>query len=106
MGSAARDVASVPGRLARALRTPDDTAAPTAEPVPPIDGVSFTTFVTVQAALVRDRVPEDRHDEVAQRHGVPPETWATAQQRWMALVRSDPAVGGAFGAAYAAALNG
>jgi len=106
IGPALRDLASVPRALVDAIRSPTDAPAPSADPAPPIDGVAFSTFVAVQAALVRDKVPAARHDEVAQAHGVPAGTWAQVQEAWMTTVRSDPAVAQAFGAAYAAAIKG
>lgn len=106
LGPAIRDLAGVPKQFLDAVRAPTDTSLPDGDPAPPIDGVSFSTFVAVQAALVRDRVPSDRHDEVAAAHGVAPGTWSSVHERWMAQVRSDPAVGQAFGAAYAAAMKG
>jgi hypothetical protein len=105
VGPALRDLASVPKKWFDAVTAPTDVPAEALDPAPPIDGVSFSTFVTVQATLVRERVPPDRHDEVAQRHGVPAGAWASAGPAWMARTRSDPAVGRAFGAAYAAALR-
>lgn len=106
IGPAIRDLAGVPRKLFNVIRDPGETLAPTVDPAPAIDGVSFSTFVTVQAALVRDRVPGDRHDEVAGVHGVAPGSWAPASAAWMGLIRSDRAVGQAFGAAYAAAMKG
>ncbi len=106
IGPAIRDLARVPNLFVDAIRDPGDAPASTIDPAPPIDGVLFSTFVTVQAALVRDRVPPARHDEVAQRHGVAAGTWASAHAAWMGRTRTDPAVGQAFGAAYAAALKG
>lgn len=75
-------------------------------PAPPQHGVDFATFVAVQAALARERVPAARHDEVAVRFGVPAGHWAPAAEAWHRVVRSDPAAGQAFGAAYQAALRG
>ena len=54
---------------------------------------------------VRAKVPPERHEEVAQRHGAPPGSWATAGPVWMDLVKRDPAVAQAFAAAYAAAMR-
>ncbi|WP_436794986.1 hypothetical protein [Actinospongicola halichondriae] len=105
IGPAIRDLAAVPKQVVDAIRNHPETSGPVAEPAPPIDGVSFSTFVAVQAALVRDRVTPDRHDDVAQSHGVAPGAWPAAHEAWMGLVRSDRAVGQAFGAAYAAAMK-
>jgi hypothetical protein len=84
--------------------TGDQPPPPPGDPAPPVDGVAFSTFVAVQAALVREAVPPARHDEVASRFGVPAGHWAPAASEWHRLVRSDPALGRAFGAAYQAAL--
>ncbi len=105
IGPAIRDLAGVPRQFVDALRGPGESAAVEDEPAPPIDGVSFTTFVAVQAALVRGRVAPDRHDEVAQSHGVAPGVWPSAHEAWMRRVRSDPAIGQVFGAAYAEAMK-
>ncbi len=106
IGPAVRDLASTPKKLFDAVRAPTETPAPSGEPAPPIDGVSFSTFVAVQATLVRDKVTADRHDEVAATHGVPTGVWSSVHDQWMGLVRSDPAVAQAFGAAYASAMKG
>lgn len=106
VGPAIRDLASVPKQLFDTVRNPEQPPPAIGEPAPPIDGVPFSTFVAVQAALVRDRVPPDRHDELAQSHGVAAGAWSSVHEQWMAKVKSDPAVGQAFGAAYAAALQG
>ena len=105
IGPAIRDLAAVPKQFVNAIRNHTETPAPVAEPAPPINGVSFSTFVAVQATLVRERVEPDRHDDVAQAHGVAPGAWPAAHAAWMGLVRSDRAVGQAFGAAYAAAMK-
>lgn len=101
----AREALAAPKVAWDAATDPQPTPPPTAEPAPPIEGVSFTTFVEVQAALVRDRVPADRHEEVAVALGAPPGTWADASAAWHRTVRSDPAVAQAFGAAYQAAVQ-
>ena len=68
-------------------------------------GVSFDTWVEVEAGLVRDRVPPERYDEYAQRHGVEPGTWHAAQAAWQDRMTSDWTVGARFGEAYEAALK-
>jgi hypothetical protein len=106
IGPALRDLAAVPKQWFDAATAPAEAPSAVPDPAPPIDGVTFSTFVAVQAALVRERVAPARYDEVAQRHGVPAGGWAAAQAAWMARVKSDPAIGQAFGTAYAAAVQG
>lgn len=103
---AAKDLRSVPKDLKDAITAPVELEVPDTDPAPPIAGVGFAAFVATQAELVRGKVPPERHDEVAQRHGAPPGAWATAGPAWMDLVKRDPAVAQAFGAAYAAAIRG
>lgn len=102
----AREALTVPRQLWRSHRDAAAPAPPAVDPAPPQLGVDFSTFVAVQAAIVSERVPGARHDEVAVRHGVPPGGWAPAAAAWQRLVRTDPSVGQAFGAAYHAAVRG
>jgi hypothetical protein len=68
-------------------------------------GISFDTWVAVEAGLVRERVPPDRYDEYAQTHGVAPGGWEGAQAAWQARMVSDWTVGARFGEAYEAAVK-
>ena len=69
-------------------------------------GISFDTWVAVEAGLVRDRVPPGDYDEYAQRLGVPPGQWASAQAAWQSRMMSDWTIGARYGEAYEAALKG
>lgn len=71
-----------------------------------IGGVSFGLWVTVEAALVRHRVPPAGHDAFAEEHGVPAGGWEAARQGWQSAMVRDPRIGAAFGSAYSAALKG
>jgi hypothetical protein len=108
--SAARDIlreaAGAPRKIWGDIRATDAAPLPQGDPCPPVEGVDFTTFVAVQAALVRDRVGKADHEAVATAMGVPPGRWAVASDAWMRRVRSDPTVAQAFGAAYQRALKG
>jgi hypothetical protein len=70
-----------------------------------VEGVSFPTWVEVEAGLVRDRVKPAEHDAYAQRLGVPPGTWAAAQRGWQQRMMRDPRVGARFGSEYQAAVK-
>jgi hypothetical protein len=85
---------------------PSPEAAIAAAPVDDaVDGVSFDTWVAVEAGIVRDRIAPDGYDEYAQRHGVPPGAWSSAQAAWQARMTSDWTIGARFGEAYQAALK-
>jgi len=70
-----------------------------------VEGVSFDTWVEVEAGLAHDRVAPDGYDEYAQRHGVPAGGWAAASAAWHGRMLSDWTVGARFGEAYEAALK-
>jgi hypothetical protein len=70
-----------------------------------VEGVSFDTWVDVEAGLAHDRVPPDDYDEYAQRHGVPAGRWAGAAAAWHGRVMSDWTVGARYGEAYEAAMK-
>lgn len=69
----------------------------------PIDGVSFQTWVDVEAGLIRDRVHPSDYDSYAQKHGVPAGAWAGAVAGWQRRINSDWRLGAAFGEAIDAA---
>jgi hypothetical protein len=71
----------------------------------PIEGVDFDTWVAVQAELVRERVPRNRYDEVAGRHGVPPGRWGDIESAWRGRMTGNPGLAQRFGEAYQAALR-
>jgi hypothetical protein len=106
---------------AEAARRPEPPAQPTVSTAPavPVEqavaeapvaddagGISFDTWVAVEAGLVRERIPPDRYDEYAQTHGVAPGGWAAAQSAWQARMMSDWTIGARFGEAYEAAVKG
>lgn len=70
-----------------------------------VEGVSFPTWVEVEAGLVRDRVKPVEHDTYAQRLGVPAGTWGAAQRGWQQRMMRDPRVGARFGSEYQAAVK-
>jgi hypothetical protein len=105
-----------PSRVAQPREEPAEvvTAAPAVTPTEAIaaapigddaGGVSFDTWVEIEAGLVRDRVPPKGHEEYARAHGVPPGAWRGAQAAWHARMVSDWTVGARFGEAYQAALK-
>jgi hypothetical protein len=95
-----------PAEAVQATPVVSPEAAVAAAPVgDAIDGVSFDTWVAVEAGIVRERIPPDGYDEYAQRHGVPAGGWAAAQSAWQARMMSDWTVGARFGEAYEAALK-
>lgn len=58
-------------------------AAPTDLVAPPdIEGVSWSTYLTVTAALQREGIKTKQWDEYAQRFGVPAGSWSKASQGW------------------------
>lgn len=71
-----------------------------------IGGVSFGLWVTVEAALVRHRIPPAEHDGFAHEQGVPAGGWETARRGWQTAMTRDPRIGAAFGQAYQDALKG
>lgn len=71
----------------------------------PIEGVDFDTWVSVQAHLVRERVPRSRYDEVAVGHGVPAGRWAAVESAWRSRMAGNPGLAQRFGEAYQAALK-
>jgi hypothetical protein len=70
----------------------DMNAGPAAE-----DPVSWETFIAATVGIRDD--PTTPADEVAQRHGVPPGEWETANKRWMGRIMSDWKLGAAYGQA-------
>ena len=88
---------------APAVPVPDAIAAGPVDDA--IDGVSFDTWVAVEAGIVKERIPPERYDEYAQRHGVPPGRWAAAAAAWHGRTMTDWTVGARFGEAYEAALK-
>lgn len=82
------------------------TDAIAAAPVQEAAGeVSFDTWVTVEAGLVRDRVAPADYDAYAQSHGVAPGAWAEARATWHSRMMSDWTIGARYGEAYEAALK-
>lgn len=71
----------------------------------PIQGVAFDTWVAVQAAVVRERVPMRDHDALAQRHGVPAGCWPAVQSAWQARMKGNPGLAQRFGEAYQSAVR-
>ncbi len=69
----------------------------------PIGGVSFQTWIDVEAGLMRDRVRPSDYDDYAQKHGVPAGAWAGAVAGWQARMMSDWRLGAAYGEAIAVA---
>ena len=69
----------------------------------PINGVSFQTWVDVEAGLERDRVRPADYDGYAQQHGVPAGAWAGAVAGWQKRMMTDWRLGAAYGEAYEAA---
>ena len=70
-----------------------------------IAGVSFDTWVAVEAGLVRDRVKPAEHAAYAERLGVAPGRWGEAQSGWQRRMMTDPRVGARFGAEFQAAMK-
>jgi hypothetical protein len=63
--------------------------APDFEPPPPINGVSWETYLAVTAAIERRGVKPKEWDAIAQEHGVSAGAWAKASQQWgMAMIRN------------------
>jgi hypothetical protein len=97
----------VPVETVQATPSASPEAAIAAAPVADaVDGVSFETWVAVEAGIVRERIAPAGYDEYAQRLGVPAGRWAAAQSGWQARMASDWTVGARFGEAYEAALKG
>ena len=69
----------------------------------PINGVSFQTWVAVEAGLMRDRVSPADYDGYAQQHGVAAGAWAGAVAGWQKRMRTDWRLGAAYGEAIEAA---
>ena len=69
-------------------------------------GISFDTWVAIEAGIVRDRVAPPDYDEYARRYGVAPGAWPAAQAAWQARMTSDWTVGARFAEAYEAAVKG
>ncbi len=92
--------------MSAAAETPWEESPAAAPEVSPLGGVSFDTWVAVEAGLVRDRVAPADYDTYAQRHGVPAGGWAAASAAWHQRTTSDWRVGARFGEAYEAALKG
>lgn len=69
----------------------ETSPAPTVDfdPPPPINGVSWETFLAVTVAIERSGTKPKEWDAIAQQHGVPSGEWATTSRQWgMAMVRS------------------
>jgi len=105
------DVAATPEEPVQAVTTtatdaPSVEEAVAAAPVDDaIEGVSFDTWVAVEAGLVKDRIAPANYDEYARRHGVPAGRWRHIQAAWHERTLADWTVGARFGEAYAAELK-
>jgi hypothetical protein len=77
-------------------------AAPVADA---IEGVTFDTWVVVEAGLVKDRIAPANYDEYARRHGVPAGRWRHVHAAWHQRTLADWTVGARFGEAYEAELK-
>jgi hypothetical protein len=70
-----------------------------------VEGVTFDTWVTVEAGIVKDRIPPAQYDDYACRHGVPAGRWRHIQAAWHQRTLTDWTVGARFGEAYEAELK-
>jgi hypothetical protein len=73
---------------------PPDLVAP-----PDIEGVSWSTYLTVTAALQREGIKPKEWDAYAQRFGVPPGAWIKASQGWGKAMMRDSSLQIAYTAA-------
>lgn len=73
---------------------PADLVAP-----PDIEGVSWSTYLTVTAALRREGIKPKEWDAYAQRFGVPAGAWATASHGWGKAMMRDSSLQLAYAAA-------
>jgi hypothetical protein len=104
----AKALAKLPGQWKRAVferPAPGGGLAADDPSLEPIEGVDFDTWVAVQAALVRERIPKNAYDEVAQRHGVPPGRWSAVEAAWRGRMKGNPGLAQRFGESYQAALR-
>ena len=69
------------------------------EPPPPIEGVSWQTYLTVSVELERSKIKPKDWDAHAQRFGVPAGRWGTVSQAWAMAMMRDPQLQQAYAAA-------
>jgi hypothetical protein len=105
---AVKEISKLPGRWKdAAFGAPEATPMlPTDDPEPePIEGVGFDTWIAVQAAAVRRKVPSSGYDTLAQAHGVPAGRWDAVNAAWTRRLQSTPSLAMRYGQAYQAALK-
>ncbi len=105
---AAKEISKLPGRWKdAAFGAPEATPTlPADDPaLQPIEGVGFDTWIAVQAAAVRQKVPRSGCDALAQAHGVPAGTWDAVNAAWTKRLQRTPSLAMRYGQAYRAALN-
>lgn len=103
-----KDLRNLPHQLKDAMadRPPSGGGLAGDDPLlAPIEGVDFDTWVTVQAAVVRERVAPRDHDALAQRHGVPVGRWPAVQSGWQARMKGNPGLAQRFGEVYQVAVR-
>jgi hypothetical protein len=103
-----RELLKLPGALRRSLGDsgPADGGLPEGHPaLAPIEGVSFDTWVEVQAAVVREKAKRGDIDALAQRHGVPAGRWGAIERAWRDRLPGNPGLAQRFGTEYKRALK-